>query len=342
MYQKPSETGWFYHAPPRPAVGPEIGVPPPSQIPGLAGELGMLPPEPLPRTRIMETDSKYVRLAKAGGREDLLQFTHPGKRSEEPKGYPRVDWFYLEDIRAEEEDKYNNEQKQAHTFLLPDYMVHEAYNPGGNPENDERFQPKRAPYNYDTTTAFEKDSRPTDKTIRLPEVKRDGYGIRQEKLKDKPVRHNVPMPKRGKPPPAEMSPEKKYDQCVLPEDEQPVMSKILSFGYAKDWKGARDDWQDKQSRKELSKDGKGTTFYGPPDKDKTRTEYQTQINDKAPRSGQSKGREGRRNSGASNNSKKERENQKEKELFKMARFRNVPAKIDSHSQRPHPNTLQAH
>jgi len=340
MYQKPSETGWFYHAPPRPAVGPEIGVPPPSQIPGLAGEFIAAPPEPIPRTRIMETDSKYVRLAKRGGREDLLQFKHLGKPSEQPQTYPRVDWFYLEDIRAEEEEKYNNDKKEAHTFLLPDYMVHEAYRPDGNSDGDERFQPKRAPYNYDTTTAFEKDSRPTDKTIHLPEMKRDGYGVRLEKLKDKPIRHNVPVPQRGKPPPAEMSPEKKYDQCLLAEDERPVMSKILSFGYAKDWKDVRDKWQDKQNPKEVS--GKGATFYGPPDKDKPRSEYQTQINDKAPRSGQNRSRTSRRNSNTSEKSLKERENQKEKELFKMARFKNVPAKIDSHSQRPSENALQAH
>jgi len=339
MYQKPSETGWFYHAPPRPAVGPEVGVPPPSQIPCLAGDMGTVNPEPIPRTRILETDSKYVRLAKAGGREDLLQFTHPGKRSDQPQAYPRVDWFYLEDIRAEEEEKYNAQKKQSHTFLLPDYMVHEAYNPQGNPDGvDQRFQPKRAPYNYDTTTAFQKDSRPTDKTVRLPEVKRDGYGIRCEKLKDKPIRHNVPMPQRGKPPPAELSPEKKYEMCLLPEDERPVMSKILSFGYAKDWDDVRNKWQDKQNPKE---DGKGSTFYGPPDKTKPKTEYQTQINEKAPRSGgsQTKNRErSRRNSGTSEKSAKAQ--QKEKEMFKMARFKNVPAKIDS--QRIHQNAVQAH
>ena len=69
--------------------------------------------------------------------------------------------------------------------------------------------PKRAIYGYDQTTAFERDARPTDKTVRLPEMKRDGYGIRQEKQKDKTVRHNVPMPVRGKAPQAEFTQERK-------------------------------------------------------------------------------------------------------------------------------------
>jgi len=299
MYQKPSETGWIYHAPSRPAVNTQaVGVPPASQIPGLAGDVGDYPPEPRPR--ILETDSKYVKLAKQGGREDLLQFKHPGKRTEAPKAYPRVDWFYLEDIRAEEAEKYNQEPKGKHNFMLPDYMVHEGYNPDGTAETDHRFTPKRIPYQFDQTTAFERDSHPCDKTVQLPNVKPCGYGVRTEKLKDKPVKHNISKPQRGKAPQAEYSPERKFESCLLPEDENPCMSKILSFGYARDWEDVREKWQ------------------------------QNQPADDKPGSQQN----GRRGSGskdilAAQKALKERELQKEKELFKMSRFANIKARTDS-------------
>ena len=105
--------GWFYHAPARPALNEPMGVPPPSQIPGLSGvEDGPPPMETPVRNRILETDSKYVQLAKRGGREDLLQFKYLGKPSEQAQSYPRVDWYYLEDIRQEEAEKHRQEEEE--------------------------------------------------------------------------------------------------------------------------------------------------------------------------------------------------------------------------------------
>lgn len=40
-----------------------------------------------------------------GGREDLLRFRDPKPKSEKPVGYPRNDWFYLEDNRMEEQNE---------------------------------------------------------------------------------------------------------------------------------------------------------------------------------------------------------------------------------------------
>ena len=34
---------------------------------------------------------------------DLLTFKEPKPKSTEAKGYPRVDWYYLEDNRVEDE-----------------------------------------------------------------------------------------------------------------------------------------------------------------------------------------------------------------------------------------------
>ena len=86
-------------------------IPPPlSQIPGLSNE-AHLPPEDQPKGLwIKETDSRYVQLAKQGGRADLLCTNTPEPPSEEPVGYPRVDWYYdaptQEQELFEEEDEY--------------------------------------------------------------------------------------------------------------------------------------------------------------------------------------------------------------------------------------------
>ena len=70
-------------------------IPPPlSQIPGLSNEAYLSPEEPSKGLWIKETDSKYVQLAKQGGRPGLLCAATPEPPSEEPVGYPRVDWYY--------------------------------------------------------------------------------------------------------------------------------------------------------------------------------------------------------------------------------------------------------
>lgn len=87
-------SGWFYHAPARKKNADPVVPPPLSQIPGLSNET-YLPDEELPKGRwIKETDSKYVQLAKQGGRPGLLCAATPEPPSEEPVGYPRVDWYY--------------------------------------------------------------------------------------------------------------------------------------------------------------------------------------------------------------------------------------------------------
>lgn len=87
-------SGWFYHAPskPKPRTGP-VPLPPISQIPGLSN-LSHLPEEPCKQTWLRSTDSEYVKLAKQGGRPDLLTMMSPKPPSDIPVGYPRCEWFY--------------------------------------------------------------------------------------------------------------------------------------------------------------------------------------------------------------------------------------------------------
>lgn len=71
----------------------QVPAPALSQIPGLnkaAGDLSLNPPKQLFR----DTDSAYVRLAKQGGRSDLLrmdQDTLPASHASEQKSLP--DWL---------------------------------------------------------------------------------------------------------------------------------------------------------------------------------------------------------------------------------------------------------
>jgi len=105
-------SGWFYHAPPKRSSNPEpVPVPPASQIPGLSD----LPPDTEEHRTVLikEFDSPYVRMAKMGGRPDLLRMHTPKPASANAKPYPKVDWFYQEDIKMEEDEKREREMDGA-------------------------------------------------------------------------------------------------------------------------------------------------------------------------------------------------------------------------------------
>jgi len=330
--KKAAEAGWFYHAPAPPSHGPAQGVPPASQIPMLSA----LPSDNLPAPehqgrKIYDHDSKYVQLAKRGGQEDLLAFKYLGKKSESPKGYPRVDWFYLEDIRAEEAQKYENEQKKNYEFMLPEYMVHTDYATAmeGIPADD--YSPQRQPYAFDQNSAFEREVDPTDKNIKLPNVKREGYGTRVEKVKNRQVRYKTVPVVRGQAPQAEYTPERKAAPCVLSEDAQPVMSKILANTYAKEWNTVRDKWQESEHWEPASEDV--------PVGGKIRLETETQSQFHRQKSNTRKTQyDGLSSAGSKKSNKepektlKQREVQKEKELFKMSRFKNIQARTNTNNQ----------
>ena len=60
--------GWFYHAPAKAHNKEEVLVPPTSQIPGLNYDPSVPTSDPV-RPLFKETDTKYVRMAKQGGRQ---------------------------------------------------------------------------------------------------------------------------------------------------------------------------------------------------------------------------------------------------------------------------------
>ena len=208
MPRKAADEGWFYHAPARPQKNAEpVGAPPPSQIPGLSE----LPPdmpfiEP-PRTLIKESDSAYIRLAKGGGRHDLLVFRDPKPKPDQAKGYPRTEWYYLEDNALQDAE---NRQDEPYQFMLPDYMV-DASNRKKKPKANANgsYVPQKLPYAFDKQTIYDREGHDaTNKTIALKEDRPAGYGVRAE-------RHNSK-------PPSGREPRAKDDTS---------MGKILSYGY---------------------------------------------------------------------------------------------------------------
>ena len=52
-------------------------------------------------------------MAKQGGRPDLLRQRTPPPRKENAKAYPRVDWFYQDDIKMEmDKEEYSKEPEE--------------------------------------------------------------------------------------------------------------------------------------------------------------------------------------------------------------------------------------
>jgi len=106
---------WFYHTSYQNKNEDKLSVPAASQIPGLSA-LG--PDENTNKKKEMnDYGSKYIRLAKEGGRKNLLTFTENNNKSSEAKSYPRVEWF---DHDEHEKSKESVQDK----WKAPSYMRH--------------------------------------------------------------------------------------------------------------------------------------------------------------------------------------------------------------------------
>ena len=67
--------GWFYHAPEKKRINVDrVEYPAPSQIPGIGyDDPTLLEKEEVQEMMFKETDSKYIRMAKLGGRKGIYQ-----------------------------------------------------------------------------------------------------------------------------------------------------------------------------------------------------------------------------------------------------------------------------
>uniref|UniRef100_A0A8B9NSI8 Chromosome 7 open reading frame 57 n=1 Tax=Apteryx owenii TaxID=8824 RepID=A0A8B9NSI8_APTOW len=139
---------WYYHIPlkePEKSVNSGIPLPPPSQIPGLS-DLAEPQNEKMfggRRKWIKDTDSEYVKLAKQGGRPDLLKHYTPVTRKSSPVAYAAPDWY-----SHRSNPPTTNEPNYVST--IPDYMIHEEFKAGDHHSNS--YETRRAPFDFDTKT----------------------------------------------------------------------------------------------------------------------------------------------------------------------------------------------
>ncbi|PAA67071.1 hypothetical protein BOX15_Mlig022116g1 [Macrostomum lignano] len=256
------DIGWMYHSPAKHEDRPEVRVPPTSQIPGLGNMPDdMLPPEKEPRQGLIkDTDTPYIVMAKNGGRKDLLCIRENQRDDDAPaKGYPRCDWFYQEDNSMLDDDAAN--QREPWVFRLPDYMVHQPWNAAGKPGRAAAV-PKYGPGERGRPPfATEQDVIPNhmvrfDKRSRLPEARKQGVGVRNEKAAKKASQQqkleNQELTVKARPHNENELRQKarRGGGFQNPNDEQPggaverpAMDKLLSMGYAKEWQDSHDAYE---------------------------------------------------------------------------------------------------
>lgn len=310
-------------------------LPPTSQVPGLNYETDDNFHDPI-KPLFRDTDTTYVRLAKQGGRQNLLQFKeNPNMREKPAKHYPRPDWFYLEDNALE--DAETAKPNPNYNFMVPEYMIHEEWNPANS---DTYERPRRAPFAYDLHSAYEREGdKITDKTLKLPEVKKPGYGVRSAK----PLRMKPKSQERTKPSTVakqsqieQERPHLKY--LPLPETggkDKASMAKILGYEYERQWHEEVNKWQYKQDRLRE----KHRSMLNDQEKEALSSEYKSTFGKSVKPYVPEKGRKVWETSSNKSPSTSRPEKQ-EKELFKLTRFKNVGSKVDSH--RPKEVTVAAH
>ncbi|XP_078489573.1 uncharacterized protein C7orf57 homolog [Ciona intestinalis] len=246
MLSKGGGQDWFYHAPSQRRAQDKMPVPPASQIPGLSAddqEAFERETGTNKRNWVRDTDSKYIQLAKQGGRKNLLTF-NVKELNPDPKSYPRVDWFDHVPMTIEDEKKILAERQ----WNPPEYMVHDAI---VEPEPVSRIS-----------------------EVELGEARKIGRGI-QEKYEGRGIPYHTDYSSvaYGKNPQGQNGelklPKIKTNQGTAREVE---FQKLLSGGYGVDWVKHRRENERSFKQKEKQGSKKQSIF--------NMTEYQQSISRK--------------------------------------------------------------
>ncbi|KAM4877429.1 uncharacterized protein C7orf57 homolog isoform 1-T2 [Thomomys bottae] len=155
---------WYYHLPVKRSEK-AVDAPPASQIPGLS-KLDDSHNEYLPGMRrylIKETDSEYVKLAKQGGRPDLLTHLGPGSTTGFPVAYSLPDWYIHHSKPA------TAQQREVPMVSMPDYMVYEEFNPN---YTNGSYESRRGPFDFDMKTVWQREAEELEekKKVKLPAI----------------------------------------------------------------------------------------------------------------------------------------------------------------------------
>lgn len=267
---------------------------------------------------IRESDSKYIKLAKQRGRKDLLQIRERPPPGKEAKPYPRVDWF---DHNPEQDQQDDSTVRKVY---LPDYMVHEEYNPETYVDEQEgkRPPPRRPPFSLqDKMTVFQREGDSvTDKMhVKLPEIK--------------PTGRRPPKKDKGKKEDSKSQSQKRYPNAPVSHDKQekPAMGKLLNFGYQHEWYDQREKYYEHQ--KKIQTQQPPWESAAADQGSRLTTEYRDAINPGGKKAGKGQGSPRSKRIPMTKKTEameKARQEDKEKDLFKMSKFEKVGPKINSH------------
>ncbi|XP_006876570.1 PREDICTED: uncharacterized protein C7orf57 homolog [Chrysochloris asiatica] len=156
---------WYYHLPVKRSEK-AVDAPPVSQIPGLS-DLGNRQNGNAFGTRrywIKETDSEYVKLAKQGGRSDLLKHLSHETRKGSPVAYSMPDWY------THHSKPPTADQRQVPVISMPDYMVYKEFNPD---QANGNYESRRGPFDFDMKTIWQREAEELEKEkkkVRLPAI----------------------------------------------------------------------------------------------------------------------------------------------------------------------------
>ncbi|KAK3729450.1 hypothetical protein QZH41_009994 [Actinostola sp. cb2023] len=254
---------WYYHAPSKSSSNNEPLEPPPaSQIPGLSNfieEPDEMEERRFRRKWIRDSDSKYIKLAKGGGRQNLLSYKDPPPEQQAEVRYPRVDWF----------DHYNPEQAQGYTQplppvefhktkkiqprtkphrVLPEWYVHDQQQDVDEKQDLDDHTGQEYMYNknkktivsFDNMSAWEREAKNEEaddgKRVKLPPIHN------KKQMNNKPAKDLLSFPKR-------------MVRATHTIDSNPVNFRhLLSMGYQKDWfEEQNNKYSDEKKKKQLER-----------------------------------------------------------------------------------------
>ncbi|XP_078369507.1 uncharacterized protein C7orf57 homolog [Oculina patagonica] len=190
---------------------------------------------------ILETDSKYLKLAKTGGRRNLLCYRENEGKNTAPKEYKVPEWYYHDDGKGKEVKELSEEEKhkrykvtygkrsyktsdKSKVYERPDYMTHlEPEELRISLGESERI-PDRPIFGYDSFTIWKRNE--LEKSGKLPSL------VEKIEIKERPV--TCAFAKR------EVQVKKKKKKVRLPATQSKTSEmsghrKLASSGYVTQW-----------------------------------------------------------------------------------------------------------
>lgn len=135
--------------------------------------------------RILETDTKYVKLAKTGGRKNLLYYRENERKNTAPKKYQVPEWYYHDDGKDKEVKELSEEEKfkrykvtygkksyktmiKSKVYERPDYMTHLEPEELRLSLGESDRIPDRPLFGYDSFSIWKRDE--MEKSNKLPSL----------------------------------------------------------------------------------------------------------------------------------------------------------------------------